>query len=60
MMKMLRNRNLYYIGKKLRLKKKDIDLVLNDTYRAEEQPSFSAGPPWYLGTHYGTVSINEF
>ncbi len=58
-MKMLRNEKLYYIGKKLRLKKKDIDLVINDTNNIEEQSS-SAGPPWYPGTHYGTVSIDEF
>jgi len=44
MMKMLRNRNLYYIGKKLGMKKKDIDLVINDTNNIEEQSS-SAGPP---------------
>ena len=59
-MKMLRNRNLYYIGKKLGMKKKDIDLVINDTNNIEEQSSSSAGPPWYPGTHYGTVSIDEF
>ena len=52
--------NLYKIGEKLGLNKKDFDNILKNTNNNEEQFFFSIGPPWYHnGTMYGTISINN-
>jgi len=52
--------NLYKLGEKLGLAKKDFDDILKNTDSRKEQSSFSVGPPWYPGTKYGTISINDF
>jgi len=51
---------IYKLGRKLGLKKNDMDLILNDVDRTEEKSSFSTGPPEYMGAHYGSISINDF
>lgn len=52
-------KKLYKLGEKLGLAKKDFDDILKYTVSRKEQPSFSIGPPWYPGTKYGTISIND-
>ena len=54
------NRNLYKLGKKLRLRKHDIDLILNISQQTNEPAVVLNGPPWYPGTHYGSISISDF
>ena len=52
--------NLYKLGKKLGLAKKDFDDILKYTGSRKEQSSLSIGPTWYPSTKYGTISINDF
>ena len=52
--------NLYKLGEKLGLSKKDFDDILKNSNNRKEQLSFQIGPPWYPGTKYGTISINDF
>jgi hypothetical protein len=52
--------NLYKIGNKLGLLKKDVKDILNSNGNGRERAYFSMGPSWYPGTKYGTISIKEF
>ena len=51
---------LIALGEKLGLNKENIDAMLKDIQPRNEQPSFTLGPPEYLGGYYGTISINNF
>jgi len=51
---------LYQLGNTMSLNKKDINLILNENNKLQEQTYFSAGPNWYPGGRYGTISIKEF
>ncbi len=54
------NRKIYYVGQKIGLNKKDINNILNNAQSINEQTSLATGPPDYLCTFYGTISIKDF
>jgi hypothetical protein len=60
-MKYKKNRKseIYKLGYTLCLQKKEVDLIINDNSR-NKQISFTAGPNWYPGAHYGSISIYDF
>lgn len=49
---------IYGLGNKLGLNNTDIENILVNSN--PEQVSFSAGPCWYPGGRYGTISIKDF
>ena len=53
------NWNLYDIGQKLGLDKKDIYNVITNRISGNEQISYTAGPIDYCGAMYGSISIND-
>jgi len=52
-------KNLYELGERLGLNKKDIDYTLKYGTVIERSPSLSFGPGYDGGTLYGTVSIDD-
>lgn len=58
---MSRIENLYIMGKRVGLKKADINYILNNKNTCSENIHLSAGPHIYRGgTWYGTISIRDF
>ena len=55
------NENLYKLGEKLGLNKKDIDDIVKDGTASDKHASLSLGANSYdKGELYGSVSINDF
>jgi len=53
-----RAKEFYHTASRLGLTNQEIEgIILNNV---PEPVSFSIGPPYYPGAHYGTVSINDF
>lgn len=50
--------NIYCLGKKIGLDKKEIHTILNDN-AVVEPTYFSSGPPFYPGNRYGAISISD-
>ncbi len=50
---------IYRIAYKLGLQKNEVYLISNSESE-NEQILLEPGPPLYPGTHYGTISINDF
>ena len=48
------------LGRQLGLSAEQIREIMDDTLHGAEPVSLSLGPPYYPGTHYGTVSIADF
>jgi hypothetical protein len=46
------------LGKMLGLNNNDINIALNN--KIKEHTSYSMGPSWYPGNHYGTISVKDF
>lgn len=57
-MKTIETAEIYELGNKIGLSKKDINIVLLNSNT--EQASYSIGPGWYPGLRYGALSIKEF
>jgi len=53
---------IYTLGRRVGLNKKDIDHVLNGVNSKAEQPSLKLGfgPYWAGGGYYGTISLKDF
>jgi len=51
---------IYDLGIKLGLNKKDIKEILKNTQMQNENLSLSLGGPGYPGAFYGTISIRDF
>ena len=58
--KMKKYGKLYKLIYKVGLNKKDFDNILKNSNNSNEHLSYSIGPPWYPGTKYGTISVNDF
>ena len=57
-MKTIETAEIYELGNKIGLSKKDINIILLNSNT--EQASYSIGPGWYPGLRYGALSIKEF
>jgi len=53
--------NLYKLGKKLRLNKKDINTVLENRKASDKSISlFLRDDSYEKGSYYGTISVKDF
>jgi hypothetical protein len=50
---------IYRIANKLGLQRNEVYLISNSETE-NKQIFLETGPPLYPGTHYGTISINDF
>ena len=56
----MKEKNIFKLGEKLGLKNDEINLLLEENNKKNEQSLTSMGPFDYPGTHYGTISIKDF
>jgi hypothetical protein len=48
------------LGQQLGLNQEHLHTILHNTKQPMEHLSVTCGPPWYCGSYYGTISINDF
>jgi len=53
-------KEIYNAVSKLGLREKEIYRIVKNSNANKYDTSFSLGPLRYPGTHYGTISINDF
>jgi hypothetical protein len=58
--KMKNYKDFYKLINQVGLNKKDFDDFLKNPNKNNKHLSYSVGPPFYPGTKYGTISVNDF
>lgn len=55
-----KNANIYEVGKKLGIYKKEINSILKNVESENEHLSYATGPNIYWGNMYGVIGIKDF